>query len=616
MSDPRTVPLLSARDLAKSYGAQPLFDGVGLSVFDGDRIGIVGPNGAGKSTLLRLLTGEERPDAGEVIVRKGARVSVVPQEHPFPAGTTVESVLRDALDAALPPGPDHVSESEARLAETLGRTGFTDRNAQADTLSGGWQKRLAIARALVADPDVLILDEPTNHLDFPGLRWLEELLVRGRFAVLVISHDRYFLERTATRMIELNRVYPGGTLTSDGPYSAFLETRVAFLRGQERLQETLENRLRREVEWLRRGPKARATKAQYRVDEAGRLQQERDEVAARNQSSTASFDFTGTDRKSRRLLVAKDLTIALGGRELFRDVGFVLSPGMRVGLVGPNGSGKTTLLRILAGERESDHGRVELAHGLNIVYFDQKREALDPACTLRRALCPDGDAVRYRGGEIHVTGWARRFLFRVDQLDMPIGELSGGEQARVLIARLVVRPADVLLLDEPTNDLDLSTLEILEDSLTDFPGAVVLVTHDRWLLDRVANTVLGLDGRGIATFHGDYLQWEESFRAALRRDAGKQTAAGPVRDETTGRTDRGRPKRLTYLEQRDLETVEARIAEAEGILAVREQALQDPAIASDAGRLQECMAEADAARATVETLYARWAELEAKLKDA
>ena len=617
MAETQVGPVLSACGLAKAWGAQGLFEGVGLNLFDGDRLGVIGPNGAGKTTLLRILVGDERPDAGTVAGRQGARLAYVPQEHPFPDHVTVEGVLREAVEGALPPGPDQAGEAEARINETLGRTGFENRTQSAPSLSGGWQKRLAIARALVTHPDVLLLDEPTNHLDLPGLAWLEDLLQRARFAVLMVSHDRWFLQNVATRMVELNRAYPTGTLAAEGTYSDFLDARTRFLEGQARLQETLANKVRRETEWLRRGPKARATKARYRVDEAARLIEELDEVSARNVSTGATFDFTGTERRTRRLLVAKDLAKALGGRALFGGVSFVMTPGMRLGLVGPNGSGKTTLLRVLAGELEPDAGRVETAPDLRVVYFDQRRETLPGALTLQRAFVPDGDAVRYRGQEIHVASWAARFGFRRDQLTTPVGDLSGGEQARVLIARLVLQPADVLLLDEPTNDLDLQTLEVLEDSLSDFPGAVVLVTHDRYLLDRVSTTVLGLDGRGGAAFHGDYVQWEQAQREAARREAAarSEAASAASRKEAEDRAARPKPKRLTYLEQKDWETIEVRIHDAEERLSARKAELHDPAISSDAGRLGAASTAADEARATVDALYARWEELEAKQRE-
>ncbi len=604
MADAQTGPLLSAKGLAKAYGAQALFQDVGLNLYEGDRLGVIGPNGAGKSTLLRILVGDERPDAGTVSSRKGTRVAYVPQEHPFTGDATVEEVLRRAVDTALPPGPDHVAEAETRLNETLGRVGFIDRAQRAAALSGGWQKRLAIAAALITLPEVLLLDEPTNHLDLPGLAWLEDLLRRSRLACLLISHDRWFLQNVTTRIVELNRVYPSGTLAANGPYSDFLEARALFLEGQAQRQETLENKVRRETEWLRRGPKARATKARYRVDAAHQLIGELAEVSARTVVTGAKFDFTGTERRTKRLMVVKDLAKSLGGRDLFGDVSFVLTPGTRLGLVGPNGSGKTTLLRVLSGDLGADAGHVEQADGLRVVYFDQKRETLPPALTLQRAFTADGDAVQYRDQEIHVASWAKRFGFRSDQLTTPVGDLSGGEQARVLIARLVVRPADVLLLDEPTNDLDLSTLEVLEESLVDFPGAVVLVTHDRYLLERVSLRLLALDGRGNAHYFAELPQWENWM--AGREDAPPQPACEPA----AGNTQPGSSAKETRELKNSLRKLEAEIQTAENQAGKARQALEDASISTDAEKLAERQEKLDAALRKVEILIASWSKLQ------
>ncbi len=331
---------------------------------------------------------------------------------------------------------------------------------------------------------------------------------------MVVSHDRYFLDNVVNDMAEIDRVYPEGIFRVEGGYSHFLETKEEFLLAQSSRQESLANMVRREVEWLRRGPKARTGKSRARIDEAGRLMRELSDLESRSVKGVAQIDFTATDRRTKRLVSVENIAKELGGRTLFRDLSFTLTPGARLGLLGRNGAGKTTLLRLLAGELEPDAGRIERAAALRIVYFDQARERLDPAQTLRQGLGAHGDTVIFRDRPIHVAGWAKRFLFDGGQLDRPISSLSGGEQARVLIARLMLQPADLLLLDEPTNDLDIPTLEVLEDSLTDFPGALVLVTHDRYLLDRVSTAVLGLDGQGGAQLYADYWQWEEASQPA------------------------------------------------------------------------------------------------------
>jgi ATP-binding cassette subfamily F protein uup len=486
-------PLLTAESLTKSYTSRPLFENLSFTVSEGDHIGLVGPNGSGKSTLLKILAGMEQADSGTRSVRKRLRVGYVPQDPVFAPGKTVEEVLEEALGEHNP----------ARMAQTLGKAGFTDREALTDTLSGGWRKRLAIARELVTEPDVLLLDEPTNHLDVEAILWLEALLKSEPEAFVVVSHDRYFLENIARRMLELNRAYPDGLLQTEGRYSDFLEKRDELLKNEAAYQETLANLVRREMEWLRRGPKARTTKAKARINSAGKLIEELGESRDRARVSTAKIDFTASDRKTKRLLIGKDLR----KRNLFSELDVLLTPGTRLGILGPNGSGKTTLLRVLVGEDEPDAGVIERADRLRVVYFEQNRESLDPTLTLKRALAPEGDSVMYQDRSIHVVSWAKRFLFRAEQLETSVSKLSGGEKARIVLARLMLKPADVLVLDEPTNDLDIPTLDVLEESLLEFPGALVLVTHDRYMIDRVSTHILALDGKGGAEYFADYSQW-------------------------------------------------------------------------------------------------------------
>jgi ATP-binding cassette subfamily F protein uup len=486
----------------------------------------------------------------------------------------------------------------------LGRAGFSDFHQLVATLSGGWRKRLAIARELAKAPDILLMDEPTNHLDVEGILWLEQLLRDEPLAYLVVSHDRYFLEHVATRMVELNHSYPAGLFETDGRYSDFLEKRDEALRNQAAYQASLANTVRRELEWLRRGAKARSTKAQARVQEAGRLKQELADLQARTGQKTAGIEFTFSDRKSKQLVVARNLTKAFGPRQILNGISLRLSAGMRLGLLGPNGSGKTTLLHLLAGTLRPDGGEIAWAEDLQVIYFEQSRDALDPNISLRRALVPEGDTVIYRGRPIHVVSWAKRFLFRTDQLETPVNRLSGGEQARILIARLMLQPADLLILDEPTNDLDIPTLEVLEESLVDFPGALVLVTHDRFLLDRVSTLILALDGTGHGVFFADYAQWE----AERQSDVPEPRFPTPK----PSRRDSHRRPRLSSFEKQEWEQMEQKILAAEEVLAACQRALDDPAVASDPIVVQERYEALEAARAAVETLYARWAELEDK----
>ena len=591
--------LLTCDSLGKSFGSRTVFTGISLSLHDDDRLGIIGPNGAGKSTFLQILGGGMLPDAGVVSIRKGVRLAMVVQDPVFdPALTVREIVTAAAADGAL----DN-DDRDVEVSKIISRVGFEDAAATAGTLSGGWKKRLAIAEALGARPDVLLLDEPTNHLDVEGILWLEKLVNSAAFASVFVTHDRYFLENVSTRVAEINRAYPLGVFAASGNYSKFLEKRAELLRAQQREQDALANLVEREIEWLRRGAKARTSKSKARIQDAFDLQGKLADVTERNQKGATIIDFNATGRMTKRLITCEHIRKSLGGRVLFDDVSFVLGPGMRLGVLGSNGSGKTTLLRILADELGPDAGEVRRAEGLRVAYFDQNRDRLDPDTPLRRALAPDGDTVIFRDRSTHVAGWAARFLFRAEQLDLPIGRLSGGERARVHIARLMLQPADILLLDEPTNDLDIPTLEVLESNLADFPGALVLVTHDRFLLDRLSTVLLAMSGAGEVEFFAELAQWEQ---ANAQKKAPPKAAPASAAKAAPAR------KKLTWAEAREWEQIEDLVARAEEVLDQKRTHLELPEVASDHVRLTAAVKEMDTAQAEVDRLYARWAELEAK----
>ena len=605
-------PILNAQGISKRFGAVPLFQNIGFAVNDGDRIGLIGPNGAGKSTLLAILGGEQETDSGEVAFRKRTRVGYVHQISDFAPGATVRTIVESALSTASVPE----DEREQRLRETLGRAGFAESGAsgipfssEAATLSGGWRKRLAISEALVTNPDVLLLDEPTNHLDLEGIEWLEGLLQSASFAFVVVSHDRRFLENSTSEIVELNRIYSDGLLRVKGSYSAFLEAREAWLESEQRAQDSLRNRVRTEIEWLRRGPKARATKAKARIDNANALIAQLQDSESRSTVNSAGIVFDATQRQTKRLIEMENAAVTLGDREILHGVTFSLTAGLKLGLVGPNGSGKTTLLRAMTGELPLSSGQVRRAPALRIVYFSQLRE-LDTSLTLRRALAPDSDSVIYQDRVVHVASYASRFLFTGEQLNQPVSRLSGGERARVLIARLMLQPADVLILDEPTNDLDIPTLEILEEALLEFSGALVLVTHDRYLLDRVTNTVLGLDGRGNAVLFADYIQWEE-WRA--QADASFETRAVDPPPDSSVLVSPPQKKKLSYLEQREYDAIEARIAAADELLRQSHARVEDPAVATNSVALTEALAALHSAQAEHDAVYERWVELTEKI---
>ncbi len=618
-------PILNAQSLSKRFGPKPLFQGIFFAVHEGDRIGLIGPNGAGKSVLLAMLAGELEPDTGEVAFRKRARVGYVHQISEFTPGVTARGTIQAVLERAAVPE----NEREQRLRETLGRAGFTDAtasvgesmDAEATRLSGGWRKRLAIAEALVTKPDILLLDEPTNHLDLEGIEWLEGLLLAANFAYVVVTHDRYFLENVVTQVMELNRIYPGGLLRAKGSYSSFLETREAWLESEQRAQEGLRNRVRTEVEWLRRGPKARATKAKARIANAESLIARLEDSESRSRTSTAGISFDATDRQTKRLVELEGVSVTLGDRRILDNISFSLNNGIKLGLVGPNGSGKTTLLRAITGEIPVSEGIIRRAASLRITHFSQMRE-LDTELTLRRALAPDSDAVVYQDRVVHVATYASRFLFTSEQLNQPVGNLSGGERARVLIAKLMLEPADLLILDEPTNDLDIATLEILEEALLEFSGALILVTHDRYLLDRVTNAVVGLDGQGNAGLFADYMQWE-TWRIESRLSASRVSANRASAVQEHDRAAKPAPptllampaqKKLSYIDRREYDGLEARIEAAEARLREAHLRVNDPAVATNAQALTEALAELEAAQQLHDTIFDRWAILTEKME--
>jgi len=606
--------LITCKSVSKSFGAQTLFQDISLMVSSGDKIGVIGPNGSGKSTLLKIICGLEDSDSGQLVRQKFVRLSYLAQEDVFDDAKSIRDNLMEALSI------EDIEETEKyyRVDILLSRAGFPDDDVPVKNLSGGWRKRLSICRAMLAAPDVLVMDEPTNHLDIEGILWLEKMLTGGAgpSAFLLVSHDRHFLENCSNKIVELSPVYPEGTFQVQGSYSHFLEKREEFLAGQQEEEERLANKARREVEWLRRGPKARTTKAKYRIDEAYKLTGELAEVKARNRSlSNVQIDFEATGRKTKKLLEVTGISKQYGDRALFTDLDIILSPGSRLGLLGRNGCGKSTLMKILAGvDDESgvvpDSGSVKAADKIKIVFFDQNRETIDPTLTLRRALAPDGDSVMYNGRSLHVVSWGKKFLFRPDQLETPVGQLSGGEQARILIAGLMRQPADILLLDEPTNDLDIASLDVLETSLLDFPGALVLVTHDRYLLDRVCHRLLGFGGNNGVTYYADYEQWLNDLPEAVKSQESRKQK-NPKAEKVSGQ--KNSKGRLSYMDQREYDQIEEMIAAEESRVEQLQVKMELPEIVSSPDELSLCWQELEVAQAEVERLYHRWDELEGKL---
>jgi ATP-binding cassette subfamily F protein uup len=536
--------------------------------------------------------------------RQHLRIAYIPQQAEFDSAATVaEEIERAAIASGLA-----ARDCGARVQETLGRMGFTQGNQPVGPLSGGWKKRLAIACGYVQAPEVMLVDEPTNHLDLEGMRWLEQVMSQAPWPWVMVSHDRWFLGHATNKVAELNARYPDGIFLVPGTYEDFLVKREEFLTTQNQQTQALAGKVRREEEWLRRGPKARTTKAKYRVDSAHALQAELAEAQVRLRQNTTSIDFVGSGRRTKQLMVVQHLRKAFGPRTLIQDLDLVISPGIATGILGHNGSGKSTLLKLLAKELEPDHGTVTHADKLQVVYFDQNRDQLDPKMTLRRTLSDTGHTVTYRGQTVHLAGWAKRFQFQPEQLDLPIELLSGGEQARAVIARLMLQSADVLIVDEPTNDLDIPTREVLEESLKEFPGALVLVTHDRYMLEEVCTEFVGLDGNGGYGQFADYGQWE----AWLRRQRSGKDQSGSQSRGTPAPDGRVKTKKLSFRDQQEYDTIEKRVLDAEAVLELCRTETENPKIVSNHLKLQEAYGNLKAAEQEVERLYTRWAELESK----
>ena len=603
------MALLAARDLYKTHASIVLFDRLSITFHPGERVGLIGPNGGGKTTLLRILAGAEPADSGVVERSKDAHLAYLPQVDVFPADATVEGTLQDAVRSV------ELEEYEyaVRARKMLRRLGFETDNGPVEALSGGWRKRLAIGCALVQEPDLLLMDEPTNHLDLAGIEWLEHFLARSKLSFILTSHDRYFLERVANRIVEINPCYPDGFLSVNGHYSDFLEKREAFLEMQDAKRQALANEVRREVEWLRRGPKARSSKAGSRIAEAHRKIGELTEAKRRHDSETElDIDFRASGRRTHDLITARGIEKSLGGRLLFRGVDAHVRRGTRLGIAGNNASGKTTLLNALAGTLPPDAGHVKHATDLRIALFDQQRSQLDESETLRRALAPSGDTVSYLGRASHVVSWAKRFGFAPDQLEMLVGELSGGEQARVLMAMMMREPADVLMLDEPTNDLDIASIEVLERALNDFPGAVVVITHDRHLLDRICTELIGLHGDGRWGAYASVAQWLDVTAPAEKPSPAAESASdrgGKAVPDSSAPSPR---KGQTYHEKQEFAGMEERILAAEEKVDALQSQLNDPDVAGDHERLHAAYEAHREAQGELDRLFARWEELECK----
>lgn len=592
--------ILQVNQLSKSYGANPLFSELQLAIETGDRLGIVGPNGCGKSTLLRILAGKVTADAGQMTCSKGLRVVYLDQNHGFAADL---SIIDAACGLAREMG-NHSEDLVPQCNALLTKAGFLDPQAKVATLSGGWNKRLGIIGALAAQGDLLLLDEPTNHLDWEGIEWLEGHLKNANFAWAMVSHDRYLLKTQAKRIIEINPVFARGFFLHQGAYESFLRGKQEFLEAQLTKQKTLDNKLRREEEWLSRGPKARSTKQKFRIDQAYKLMEERAQIGKNlNSQVQPDFRFAQSDKKSKELCEVKGLQFGFKEKSILRDLDFTLLSGQIVGILGTNGTGKSSFLKLLAGNFKPQAGRIRVPEGVEFLYFDQEKETLPADASLKDVLAPTGgDSVVMSGRSIHVITWAKKFGFNADQLTTPTSQLSGGEKARALMAHLILTHADVLLLDEPTNDLDIPTLEVLEQSLLEFNGAVIIVSHDRYLLEKVCTTYLGFVGDRLIQC-ADIKQWK-----ALGQTTGLDKEKKPKEVASSKKA-----SKLSFKEQREYDGMEENIFSLEAELEELTATAQLPEYATNPAKSEEIYGRIQHAQTTLDGLYDRWHELEEKV---
>jgi ABC transport system ATP-binding/permease protein len=630
------MPLVSLEHVSIAHGHLPLLDDASLQIEPRERVCVIGRNGTGKSTLLQIISGDQLPDAGNVWRQPGLRIARLVQDVPLSADRPVFDVVAEGLGdlgdlaAAYHHAAVEVAASGTDVSlEKLGRLQHAleqqdgwrleqrvelvlerldlPADAIVDTLSGGWRRRTLLARALVAQPDVLLLDEPTNHLDIEAMTWLETFLADYPGTVVFVTHDRVFLQRVATRIVELDR----GRLTSwPGDYATFLRKKEEWLANEAVQTQKFDKRLAEEEAWLRQGVKARRTRNEGRVRALIAMRKER--AARRAGAGTVRLPLEMTDRSGELVFEAERVTKSFGASPIVRDLSLRVMRGDRVGLIGPNGSGKTTLLRLIMGELEPDAGEVRQGSNVQIAYYDQQREQLDPDRTVFDTVGDGRDTVTVNGRTQHVHGYLRNFLFGPERAASPVRALSGGERNRLLLARLFTRPANVLVLDEPTNDLDIETLELLEALLVEWPGTLLLVSHDRAFIDHVVTSTLVFEGAGrVQEYVGGYADWLRQRPAAEPEPAPGtvQPRSGSVSPAVAG------TRKLSYREQQELQQLPERIEELEGEQQRLTTAVGSADFYKESGEtIRQTLARLEALQGEVLDAYARWNELDSRTK--
>jgi ATP-binding cassette subfamily F protein uup len=628
------VPLLTVDNVSLAFGHLPLFESANLRIEPGERVCVIGRNGSGKSSLLKVVAGDVPVDGGSIWRAPGLRIARLDQDVPPAAGRTVFDEVADGLGTlgALVADYHRTAMEVAAGRVSLERLGALQQELEKqdgwrleqkvelvlsrlslpadrpmNELSGGWRRRALLGKALVSEPDLLLLDEPTNHLDIEAIQWLESYLREFSGALLFVTHDRAFLSALATRIVELDR----GTLTSwPGSYSVFLDKKAAALDAEAREIERLDKKLEKEEAWLRRGVKARRTRNEGRVRALLALRAER--AAKRQQDGTVRLAVDSSETSGRLVFEARGISKTLGGVHVIRDFSGRIWRGDRVGLIGPNGSGKTTMLKMLVGEMEPDTGEVKRGARVQIAYFDQQREQLDPDASVADSVNEGNTTVVVNGQPRHVIGYLGDFLFPRERAVSPVRSLSGGERNRLMLARLFAKPANVLVLDEPTNDLDIETLELLEELIGDFDGTVLLVSHDRAFLDHIVTSTLAFEGEGRVT---EYVGgWEDYQRQSAARAPVAAAAERPVRAPQPERSSSDRDssrRKLAYKEQRELEALPGHIEALEAEQQRLRHESESPEFYRESpDHIRAVLARLEALGPELEAALARWVELE------
>jgi ATP-binding cassette subfamily F protein uup len=596
-----------------AYGHLPLLDDASLLIEAGERVCIIGRNGTGKSTLLQIIGGEVIPDEGTVWRQPGLRIARLEQDVPLSTDRPVREVVADGFKDHAHVEDWHVDISVDMVIDRLDLPG----DAIVSTLSGGWRRRVLLARALVAQPDVLLLDEPTNHLDIEAMMWLESFLADYRGAVIFVTHDRAFLQRVATRIVELDR----GRLTSwPGNYETFLDKKEAWLANEQIAHEKFDKKLAQEEAWLRQGIKARRTRDEGRVKALMEMRKERAE--RRGMVGQVQLQADSAERSGKLVFEAKGVSKSFGDRTVVREASFRIIRKDRIGLIGPNGSGKTTLLRMLMGELEPDSGEIRRGTNVQIAYYDQQREQLDPERTVFDTVGEGNDTVTVNGKTQHVHGYLRDFLFPPERALSPVKALSGGERNRLLLARLLTRPMNVLVLDEPTNDLDIETLELLESYLVDWPGTLLLVSHDRAFIDHVVTSTLVFEGDGkVQEYVGGYDDWlrqRSSEKSTGQSPLAKQPMPASVGLEapSVGLDFSRAPankKKLSFKEKREIEDLPKKIEKMESEQEALHAKIASPEFYKEPpDAIARALARIDELKSSLHDAYARWNDLDAR----